>query len=203
MRTTWSKLGGQLGLGCVALGLLAILLAWNGAAGKDYDQGQIPYLISGGAGGLALVLVGSTLTVVQNSRRDRSLLEGHLREMNAGISRLVNTVSGGATAGSNGRGRSTREADPAATASVWAPAMGEPEVVVGRSSFHRANCRLATGKDLPGSTVAAALDEGLTPCRICDPVSEPTSTSTARRAVDGGESRPARRITTRRPSGRR
>ncbi|MHB8670730.1 MAG: hypothetical protein ACYDAD_09265 [Acidimicrobiales bacterium] len=202
MRTTWSKLGGQLGLGCVALGLLAILLAWNGAAGKDYDQGQIPYLISGGAGGLALVLVGSALTIIQNSRRDRSLLEGQLREVNAGISRLISTVGGASTGATNGRNRPGSETGIPSEGSVWAPATGEPEVVAGRSSFHRPDCRLAAGKDLPGSTMAAALDGGLTPCRICDPVGQPPSAPTGGRASGGGR-QPLRRVSSRRGSGGR
>jgi len=42
-------------------------------------------------------------------------------------------------------------------------------VALGRSSFHRVDCRLAAGKDLPLSTVNAAIAEGLTPCRVCHP----------------------------------
>src|SRR5689334_4992419 len=88
MKRSYAKLGGQLGLGCVALGLIFIGLGWNGAAGVDFVSGQIPYLLSGGALGLALVAVGVGLIVVQNSRRDRSLLEAQLRELNTSISRL-------------------------------------------------------------------------------------------------------------------
>src|SRR5260370_7946064 len=52
MRQLWPKLGGQLGSLCIALGFIVILLGWNGAAGVDFTQGQIPYLLSGGAFGL-------------------------------------------------------------------------------------------------------------------------------------------------------
>ena len=75
MRRTWARLGGQLGLGFIAAGLLLIGLAWNGAAGVDFVSGQIPYLLSGGALGLGLIILGAAMIIVQNSRKDRSLLE--------------------------------------------------------------------------------------------------------------------------------
>src|SRR5438874_9497024 len=110
MRRTWARLGGQLGLGFIATGLLLIGLAWNGAAGVDFVQGQIPYLLSGGAFGLGLVILGATLIIVQNSRRDRQLLEAQLRDIAAAISRLANTTAAIGT--------------------------GDDEVVLGRTSFH-------------------------------------------------------------------
>ena len=85
MRRTWGNLGGQLGLGCIAIGILIIGLAWNGAAGVDFVQGQVPYLLSGGFLGLALVVFGAALVVVQSNRRDRSVLEAQLRELNTAI----------------------------------------------------------------------------------------------------------------------
>ncbi len=57
-------MAGRLGLGFCLLGFIVIAIAWNGAAGVDYTQGQVPYLISGGLGGLCLVVVGAALVVV-------------------------------------------------------------------------------------------------------------------------------------------
>jgi len=149
MRRTWARLGGQLGLGFIAVGLLIIGLAWNGAAGVDFVSGQIPYLLSGGALGLGLIVLGAAMVIVQNSRRDRSLVEAQLKELNVAIARLANAVGAGGIGGHNG-----------GTA---------PRVVMGRSSYHRPDCRLAQGKDLPTATVEAAEEEGLSPCRICNP----------------------------------
>src|SRR2546422_3532044 len=104
MRRAWGRLGGQIGLACIALGVLAIGLGWNGAAGVDFTQGQIPYLLSGGALGLALVILGAVLVVVQNSRRDRALLESQLRELNVAVARLANAVGGSVGAATNGHG---------------------------------------------------------------------------------------------------
>ncbi|MEY2569394.1 MAG: hypothetical protein QOE35_3923 [Actinomycetota bacterium] len=58
----------------VGLGFVLIFLGWNGAAGKDYTQGQLPYLLSGGVAGLALILCGLTVVVVQAVRREALLL---------------------------------------------------------------------------------------------------------------------------------
>ena len=79
-------------MACIGIGFIVIGLAWNGAAGVDFVQGQVPYLLSGGAFGLALVIAGAALVVVQNSRRDRSMLEGQLRELNTAVARLANAV---------------------------------------------------------------------------------------------------------------
>jgi hypothetical protein len=149
MRQTWARLGGQLGLGFVAAGLLVIGLAWNGAASIDFVSGQVPYLLSGGALGLGLIVLGAAMVIVQNSRRDRAIVEAQLRELNTAIGRLANAIGGGGVGGHNG-GR-------------------EPQVVLGRSSYHRPECRLAQGKNLPASTIDAAEAEGLSACRICQP----------------------------------
>jgi hypothetical protein len=149
MRRTWGNLGGQLGLGAIAIGILIIGLAWNGAAGVDFVQGQVPYLLSGGFLGLALVVFGAALVVVQSNRRDRSLIEAQLRELNTAIARLANAV-GGATGATNGR-------------------PGEERVIIGSSSYHRPDCRLVADKDLPSTTLEAALAENLEPCRVCTP----------------------------------
>ena len=164
MKRSYAKLGGQLGLGCVALGLIFIGLGWNGAAGVDFASGQIPYLLSGGALGLALVVVGVGLIVVQNSRRDRSLLEAQLRELNTSISRLTAALGGGGALNGERQVAAGRPRDA---------------VVLGRSSFHRPECRLVQGKDLPEAAADAAMAQGLSPCRICRPVDEAEAAAAA------------------------
>lgn len=44
-------------------GGIVITFGWMGMAELAYVDGQMPYLISGGVAGLALILVGSTLIV--------------------------------------------------------------------------------------------------------------------------------------------
>ena len=155
MKRSYAKLGGQLGLGCVAIGLLLIGLGWNGAASRDFVSGQLPYLLSGGALGLALVGLGVGLVVIDNSRRNRVRLEAQLRELNNAITRLAAAVASGSTNGHGG--------------AMGAPASSRDTVLLGRSTFHRPDCRLAQGKDLPEATIDGAQASGLNPCRICNP----------------------------------
>ncbi|HJR24503.1 MAG TPA: hypothetical protein VJ804_03455 [Acidimicrobiales bacterium] len=56
----WMLVPGSL---CVLLGIVAIVLGWYGAANTAREIEQMPYLISGGVLGLALVLLGGLLLV--------------------------------------------------------------------------------------------------------------------------------------------
>lgn len=69
------------GLSLVVAGVIAIFLAWNGAAGRDYVEGQLPYLISGGLIGLSLIGAGLTVVNVQTRRQDQAELLHRLDEL--------------------------------------------------------------------------------------------------------------------------
>ena len=55
---TWVLWGG---IGLVAVGVIAIFAGYWGASGTTDPASQLPYMLSGGAIGLALVVVGSIL----------------------------------------------------------------------------------------------------------------------------------------------
>ena len=157
VRARWAAIGGKAGLGLAAVGFLVILVAWNGAAGLDYTQGQIPYVISGGLGGLGLVVLGAALVITESHRRDRAELERHLDEVVAALGRMamLYRVAG------NGAERSGTKVP----ATAGAPAM----VVAGRTSYHSPDCHLVAGRDgdlLPRDDAETA---GLDPCRVCNP----------------------------------
>lgn len=147
----WGRLGGRLGLLIVGFGLLVIGLGWNGASGSGGEinrvpavAAQLPWLLSGGFLGLGIVLVGVALLITQAHREDRIRLEARLEDLIAAVE----------------RGQQTR-----------APADVAGLVVAGTSSFHEPNCRLARGRgDASVLTPAEATSRGLTPCRICTPV---------------------------------
>lgn len=48
----------RLGMALPIIGLVILGVAWYGASGTGYVADQIPYLISGGIGGLGLILIG-------------------------------------------------------------------------------------------------------------------------------------------------
>ncbi|MFA5787805.1 MAG: hypothetical protein WDA71_12635, partial [Actinomycetota bacterium] len=114
---------------------------------------QLPYLISGGATGLALVFLGGTLLTIDGARRDRARLEHALSELTVVVERLSSVPVTGEVAA-----RSQPEGDIEAT------------VAIGPHSFHLLDCRLTNGKTgLSRVARSRAVEMGLDPCRICKP----------------------------------
>jgi hypothetical protein len=138
-------------VGMLGLGGLLVFLAWNGAAGVggtirgiDYTQGQIPFLISGGIGGLAFIAAGLALLVVHSVRRDMLELGTKLDAIVDALHDLRGAGLAGAAVGS--------------------------QVVAGRTTYHNADCHLIEGRtDLQLLTPGEAAERGLAPCRICGP----------------------------------
>ncbi len=81
MSKQWSKLGGVIGIAYCIAGFFLIFLGWNGAASHDREPAQIPYLISGGLGGVGLVVLGSALIVAHSLRADRVELRGAIEDL--------------------------------------------------------------------------------------------------------------------------
>jgi hypothetical protein len=154
----------QIGIGFVGLGFLVIFIAWNGAAEQNCVDCQIPFLISGGATGLGLIIIGAALIMFEAARRDRAHLEAKLTE-------LTDAIQGRSHGSSNG----SHVAAPPVAATAPVPSVTDPDlVVVGRSSYHRIDCRLVEGKeDLEYASRAEAQDRGLNACRVCDAAEAP------------------------------
>lgn len=154
-RARWAGMAGRIGMGFCVAGFLLIFVAWNGAADKDFVQGQVPYLISGGVSGLGLIVIGGALLVAESNRRDRAVLERQLEELTHTVARLS------AARPANGVAAAAPARSRVATADL---------VMTGRNSFHTPECRLVSGRE-PGDLVErdAAVDAGLAPCRVCNP----------------------------------
>ena len=136
----------------IGIGILLIALGAAGAAdgrinGHVTLNQQFPYLISGGILGLALVVIGSALLIVQSARDDRRSIEGHLERL-VEVQLTAAPLTGGAPSPDDATGL----------------------VLAGPGSYHRSDCRLIAGRDgLPALTVAEARASGLAPCRVCKP----------------------------------
>ncbi|MFA5890368.1 MAG: hypothetical protein WDA27_05395 [Actinomycetota bacterium] len=136
----------NIAMGLILSGFGVLALGWYGAARIDYVQGQVPYLISGGLGGIGLMGAGFTLLLVQESRRRR-------RDLSAHMDRLIETLER----------RSTTPAD--------SPMLHRgPQIVAGTSVYHLPTCRLLEGRgELPELSLGDVSETGLTPCRVCRP----------------------------------
>jgi hypothetical protein len=137
------------------LGLIAIFLGWYGVAHTKYQYDQLPYVVSGGLLGLALVFLGgflyfgAWLARISLEQRDSS------RQLADAMLQLVDLV-----------GRQQGGSAPARPAAD--EAAGADLVLAGNgSTVHRRDCPLIAHRDdlhpIPGH------HSGLGTCRVCRP----------------------------------
>ncbi|MFN2591140.1 MAG: ABC transporter ATP-binding protein [Actinomycetota bacterium] len=158
-------------------GFVVIGLGWNGMARVACPDCQLPYLLSGGATGIGLIIVGAAFLVIGQIRADRLRAETHLEQ-------LVTSV--------------VRPAAPALRAGAEAPEPnGQPVVVAGPGAYHRPDCRLLKGKSgLATLTLDDARTSGPAACRVCNPLEEDA------RPAEETEPAPSARTASRRRRGR-
>jgi hypothetical protein len=151
MKDGWSRFGGVLGIAYCVAGFFLIFLGWNGAATYDRVPAQLPYVVSGGFGGLGLIVLGSALIIAQSRR------------------------GAGVVAATPAATSPTVAASPAPSA---AAAGGADTVLAGASSYHRPGCRVIEGQaDLATMTLGEAEASGRTACRVCMPASVTATTT--------------------------
>jgi len=160
MNPQFGRFGGKAGLGLVALGMIVIGVAYNAVASQTSLLAQMPYLVSGGLIGLALVILGSAVLIVNSAREDRALLEGKLDQ-------LMDVLASG--------GAGTR------TVSSGSPSDVSGLVVAGTASFHAPGCRLVDGREETELlTAEEASRSGLKACRVCQPQASSLTNVTVR-----------------------
>ena len=162
----------------VPLGIVLILLAWLGAARTPRVFEQIPYMISGGLLGLALVFAGSfcyftfwLTQLVLAARRDAA----DTREALGRIETLLAT----SLAEQSERAARAEVAEETAVAAVDGTRRRARPLVAGSATtflatengtmYHRPTCPTVAGRDGVRSVSA---DNGLQPCKICEPDAE-------------------------------
>lgn len=135
------------GVGLIVVGLIVIYFTWNGAAEKDFVEGQFPYLLSGGIVGTLLVATGLTTILIQTRKQDNAQV----------IQRLDQLIE------------LMRESSAFPATGPTAVPEG-PLVLAGRSTYHAPGCRITEGRDeYRPLSVEQAQSRGLTPCRVCHP----------------------------------
>lgn len=150
----WAAVRPVFGYVLAALGALALFLGWYGVSGESLTAKQLPYLVSGGFTGIALVVVASAFLATEDVRRQLSQVDDLRRKVEDLYALFVDEL-----------------AVPVATDAVPtdAPADDVVALPVG-TSFHRSDCNLVTGKAaavrVDGKAIRA---RKLRPCRICNP----------------------------------
>lgn len=154
------------GWALVALGGIVLVVGYMGIARQALIAKQLPYLASGGLGGLALVALGALFIVSEDLRHDTRRLDAleervdHIEEMVSDLhSVLLTTASGGP--------RSPRTTTDDARRGGTA---GQVMVLPSGQRFHRPGCALV--QDKPQVTAISpeeAQRQRLSPCLVCEP----------------------------------
>ena len=83
------QLATWVGIGLIAVGLGLIVLAWGRTAALGNNVGwQVPYVISAGFSGVALVLVGLTVINIDVKRTESAERRRHLSELREVLAEL-------------------------------------------------------------------------------------------------------------------
>ena len=93
-------------VGLAVVGVVAIVIGWIGVSGTGLAPEQIPYVVSGGIGGLVLVAIGCTAWLsadLQDEWRRLDAIEEHLQHLDASL-----VAPDAETASADGSGRTTR-----------------------------------------------------------------------------------------------
>lgn len=151
-----------LGYVLAALGALALFLGWYGVSGTPVPAKQVPYLVSGGLTGVALVVLAAAVLAADDVRRrigDLHRLEQRVETLYALLTEPVPAPL--PESGVPGPAPPERGDEQTAAAGAVALPTG--------TSYHRPGCRLVTGKPARRVGPAEARQRELGPCRLCDP----------------------------------
>ena len=176
LRNTWQIMAGALML---PLGLALIVLGWSGAAHGRVDQQQIPYLVSGGLGGLAIVLIGCFFFWAHWLYRLYDQADVHhqemLEEQREMMRELVDALGasgqssrpggGGGGSGSSRHGKPSPDGDGGGERTFVATPTG--------TNFHTAGCPMVANRTGTLRTVTSKQATRMKACRVCEPLTPP------------------------------
>lgn len=159
LRNTWQIVAGAI---LLPFGIAVIIIGWHGAAYGNVDQKQIPYLISGGVLGLAIVIVGCFFFWAHWLYRiyDQSDLHHQeaMREQREMMRALMEAV-GGYSRPDNRRG--DRSPNGAARTFVATPS---------GSNFHTSGCPMVANRSSELRVISEQEAQSMKPCRVCEPL---------------------------------
>jgi hypothetical protein len=139
----------------IGLGALLVLLGYLGVSREAIVAKQIPYLVSGGIGGVLLCIVGAYFLGTEELRKDSGRLdrlETLVQELHAVLLSRTDAPEPGTAEG---------PPDNGAASTVVAVRGGE--------TFHQAGCVMVADKKAEQLTPDAARARGLSPCPLCEP----------------------------------
>jgi hypothetical protein len=170
----WEKILFWAACAVAPLGVLLIVLGWEGAAHTSRLFEQVPYLISGGILGGSLVVFGGFLyfaywltKLVYEGRTQTRQLADLLTRIDARLETLEEPMMASVLLGSpETRAVRSRDGAPRAVATTR-PGKSQFVATPTGTMYHRRDCAVVAGKT--GLRPVPAGAAGFKPCRICDP----------------------------------
>jgi len=142
----------------IPLGLLLIILGWVGSSRTPFVFEQVPYVISGGLLGLALVFGGGFVYFAYWQTRALRDARDNQRQLVAALDEIKVLLGGSTT---NGFGSSRAAAGVTATSDQFVSTEKG-------TMFHRADCPVTQGREK--LRTVRGDEPGLRPCGICNPL---------------------------------
>jgi hypothetical protein len=158
-RWIWAALRPYWGWILIGVGAIAMLIGYFGVSREAIPAKQIPYLVSGGIGGIFFAVLGAYFLGTQEMRRDSGRLDR--------LERMVEELHVALLTRPDAP-QLTNGARAAAESEATAPAR-KVVVVPGGQLFHRVECAVTDGKSGTELTPAAARKRGMRPCPTCIP----------------------------------
>jgi hypothetical protein len=153
----WASVRPYVGWALALLGAVALFLGWYGVSGQALTAKQLPYLVSGGLTGMALVILASVFLATDDVRRQLTRVGELERKIEELYGLLTTDLPTEVAAG------------PATTTTRATPAAGRVLALPAGTSYHRPDCALVAGKAAAAVDPAEVSRRGLRPCRVCDP----------------------------------
>jgi hypothetical protein len=139
----------------LVVGGLLIFLGYLGVSRESLVAKQLPYLLSGGLGGVLLAVIGAYFLGTEELRKDSGRLERLERQVGELHAALLS------------RPDAPRLEAPSTNGSGHRPS--HVVVVESGETFHRPGCSLAEGKPQDELSQTEAIRQGLRPCPVCEP----------------------------------
>ena len=131
---------------------LLVLLGYFGVSRESMVAKQIPYIVSGGIGGIVFAVLGAYFLGTQELRRD----SGRLDRLEVMVAELHEALLGRATSpATDNRGASDR--------------LQRVLAIENAETFHRAGCPMLDARTRTTLSAAAVKRRKLRPCPLCEP----------------------------------
>lgn len=157
LRNTWQIIAGSI---LLPLGIAVIILGWHGAAYGNVDQKQIPYLISGGILGLAIVVVGCFFYWAHWLYRIYDQADLHHQEMIREQREMIQALVGS--------GFQPRHLNGEASHGDGRGYLVTPT----GTNFHTPGCPLIANRMGNTRTISEEEAREMRPCRVCEPLGQ-------------------------------